>query len=99
MTMQRKAGQIKCWNCGRWITKMGHLCPYCGKNKAQSRQIVEAREDRFITRSVLWLVAALLLAGVFGVVSTSPLAFCGAGLLLAVPGLVFMYFWTGMAGA
>jgi hypothetical protein len=97
--MERKVGQIKCWNCGRWINRAGHVCPFCGKNKAQSRQIVEVREDRFITRSILWLIAALLAAGASGVFSASPWVFCGAGLLLAVPGLIVMYFWTGMAGA
>jgi uncharacterized OB-fold protein len=37
-TTQRKTGDIKCRNCGKWIAKKGNLCLYCGKNKAQSRQ-------------------------------------------------------------
>ena len=98
-TMQRKPGEIKCWNCGKWIAKKGNLCPYCGKNKAKSRQIVEAREDRFISMAVIWLIVALLLSAASWVVVGSPIAFCGAGLLLFVPGLIVSYLWTGMAGA
>ena len=98
-TMQRKPGEIKCWNCGKWIAKKGNLCPYCGKNKAKSRQLVEAREDRFISMSVIWLIVALLFSLASWAVAGSPIAFCGAGLLLFVPGLIVSYLWTGMAGA
>jgi hypothetical protein len=96
--MQRKTGEIKCWNCGRWIVKKGNLCPYCGKNKAQSRQVVEVREDRFITLSGTWLILSLLFAVALWAVFRSPLAFCAAGILLFLPGLVVSYFWTGMVG-
>jgi hypothetical protein len=98
-TMQRKTGDIKCWNCGRWITKKGNLCPYCGKNKQQSRQLVETREDRFVTLSVVWLIISLLFAAAPWAIFGSVIAFCGAGLLLFLPGFVFVYFWAGMAGA
>jgi hypothetical protein len=98
-TMQRKPGEIKCWNCGKWIAKKGNLCPYCGKNKAKSRQLVEAREDRFISMSIIWLIVALLFSVTSWAVVGSPIAFCGAGLLLFVPGLIVTYLWTGMAGA
>jgi hypothetical protein len=50
--MQRKTGDIKCWNYNRWITKQGILCPFCGKDKKRSLKLVEAREDRFITLSI-----------------------------------------------
>jgi hypothetical protein len=95
--MQRKTGDIKCWNCNRWIAKKGNLCPYCGKNKAQSRQIVEAREDRFITLSAKWFLASFLFAVVLWAIY-GPVTFFLAGLLLFLPGLVVSYFWTGMAG-
>jgi hypothetical protein len=97
--MQRKTGDIKCWNCGRWIVKKGNLCPYCGKNKEQSRQVVEASEDRFITLSIKWLVFSLLFAAMPWAIFGSPLAFLVASLLLFFPGLVVSYFWTGMARA
>jgi ribosomal protein L32 len=97
--MQRKTGEIKCWNCGKWITKKGNLCPYCGKNKEKSRQMVETREDRFISISVIWLIVALLLSVVSWVIVGSPIAFCGTGLLLFGSGLIISYFGTGMAGA
>ena len=95
--MERKTGEIKCWNCGKWITKKGNLCPYCGKNKQQSRQAVEKREDRFITLSITWIVVSLLLAVVLWGIFRSLLVLCGGGLLLVVPGLVFIYVWSGMA--
>jgi hypothetical protein len=97
-TMQRKTGEIRCWNCGRWIAKKGNLCPFCGKNKAQSRQLVEVREDRFINLSGKWLIFSLLFAAALWVAFRSPLAICAAGTLLFMPGLVVSYFWTGMAG-
>lgn len=96
--MQRKTGEIKCWSCGKWITKKGNLCPYCKENKQQSRQAVETREDHFISLSAIWIILALLLAAALGGITRSPLAFCGAGLMLSVPGLVVTYFWAGMAG-
>jgi hypothetical protein len=37
--------------CGRWIAKKGTLGPCRGKSKQQSRQLVEIREDRFVTLS------------------------------------------------
>jgi ACR3 family arsenite efflux pump ArsB len=95
--MQRKTGHIKCWNCNRWITKQGILCPFCGKNKEQSRQVVEAREDRFIALSFKWLITSLLFAAVLWVIY-GPVALFLAGLLLFLPGLVVSYFWTGLAG-
>ena len=95
-TMQRQTGDIKCWNCNRWITKKGILCPFCGKGKEQSRQVVEARENRFITLSIKWLIASFLFAAVLWT-SYGPVAFFLAGVLLSLPGLIFSYFWTGMA--
>jgi len=80
------------------IAKKGNLCLYCGKNKQQSQQLVEAREDRFISLSIKWLLVALLLAAAPWIVFGSPIAFCGEGVLLFFPGLVFSHFWTGMAG-
>ena len=96
--MQRKTGDIKCWNCHKWINKKGNLCPYCGKSKEQSRKLVEAKEDKFFSMSAVWLVAALLLAVVPWAIVGSPIAFCGAGLLLFFPRVVFSYLWAGMAG-
>jgi predicted nucleic acid-binding Zn ribbon protein len=96
--MQRETGDIKCWHCGKWITKKGNLCPYCGQSKEKSRQLVEAREDRFITLSAIWFSVALLLAVALWVIYGAPLAFCVAGPLLFLPGLVVVYFWTGMVG-
>ena len=96
-TMERRTGDIKCWNCGKWISKKGNLCPYCNKNKEQSRQLVETREDRFINLSVIWFVVALLSAMAFWVIFRSPLAFCVAGMLLFLPGFAASYVWAGMA--
>jgi hypothetical protein len=98
-TMQRRPGEIKCWNCGKWIAKKGILCPYCGKNKTKSRQLVEAREDRFISTSVIWLIVSLLFSVGSWAVVGSPIVFCGVGLLLFVPGIIVSYLWTGMVGA
>jgi hypothetical protein len=95
--MQRKTGDIKCWNCGRWITKPGILCPFCGKDKERSRKLVEAREDRFITLSIKWLIGSFLVAAVLWFIY-GPVVFALAGVVLSLPGLIFSYFWTGMAG-
>jgi DNA-directed RNA polymerase subunit RPC12/RpoP len=96
---KRKTGDMKCWNCGKWISKTGNLCPYCNKNKQQSRQLVENREDWFMTRSALWLVISLGLAGASAWAASSLPVFCAAGLLLFLPGFMLVYFWAGMAGA
>jgi ACR3 family arsenite efflux pump ArsB len=73
------------------------LCPFCGKNKEQSRQVVKAKKNRFITLSIKWLMASFLFAAVLWVMY-GPVASFLAGLLLFLPGLVVSYFWTGMAG-
>jgi len=96
---KRKTGEIKCWNCGKWISKTGNLCPYCHKNKEQSRKLVENKEDRFVTRSAFWLVVSLVVAGASASAVGSIAVFCAAGLLLFLPGFVFVYFWAGMAYA